>query len=365
VDTNSFDQLFLGRLRGDEPALADLTSGMSSVGIALWSGADSGYPGITPFEDAALTVVEANWPAYANFAGYRGPFSKLQLAALVAASATNDAGRKSLTDSYGNWFIAHGGVADVTGGASLPSLAHLTAWLSGWDNLNAAVAAPTGQYLYDTEEKIHLAIVATAMVGEWVALSALTDIITGFVTKNLVAAAVGASTAFRAWSAEEETFSTALRAGLNTFLEARHASNYDEVVNLVKDSIALNGKVNDILSLPGKIEQASKDVKGAAARAELQYYLRVLRNTFHGAVARLMQEHMIVTADLQPHWQDSVSAVNQVTTDPGAYLVVPPGSYGHAVPVPPQVVRGEPVYRGIPVTFVEAVVFSQFFRSLH
>ena len=362
VDTNVFDQLFLGRLRGDGPALVDLMTGLSPADVALWSASDGGYAGITPFQGAVLNVVEDNWAAYADLAAYRGPFTKVQLAAIMAAATTNDTGRQVLTDSFGSWFISHGGTPDVTGGASMPSVAHLTVWLTSLANLNAAVAAPTGQYLYSTENLVHLGMVIARMVALWGATSLVTDAIVGLISKPLIAAAVGASAAYRAWSLEEQTFSAALQAGLTTYSEARNASDYEQVVNLIEAGTKLEGHVKDVLSLRGDVGSALKKAKGYAAKVELRYYLDIVGNAFHEAVARLMQEHMIVTTDFQPHWQDMQAAVDEVTANPGGYLVVPPGASGRSVPAPPQVLEGQPAYRGIPVSFVAAVVYSQFFQ---
>ena len=363
VDTNVFDQLFLGRLRGNESALADLLAPVSPDEIARWSDVDSGYPGVSPFEQAALTVVEGNWNGYANLAHYRGPFTKAQLAYLISAAATSNGGRASLTNSAGAWFLAHGGVPDVSGGASMASVASLAAWLSSLSNLNAAIAVPTAQYLYRTEALIHLAQVAAAEIGVWGVLSIVGDVIVGLITKPLVAAATGAITVARVWTAEETTFSTALRAGLTSYSFARRARDYDEMVRLIEDSYDLQGNINDLLNLPGQINPTVKNVRNYAAKVELTYLLHVVGNTLHEAVARLMQEHMIVTNGLQPFWQNSTAAVDQVVDHASGYLVVPPGASGNTVPPPPQVLAGQPSYRGVPVSLVEAIVVTQFIAA--
>jgi hypothetical protein len=338
----SLDQSFMGGVAKSSVASTNLVGGLTETQIDDWSQTDQGFfASYGPFEQLAIAAVMGNWQGYANYAAYPGPLTVKQLAGLMYAATRDNTGLGIVSDSMQSWFRAHGGQPSLT------NAAQLTSWVAQLTNLNGAVASPTGAYLQNIEDWLEAGEFVAKTVAEtasgYVAGAFVTDVVWGWMTAS-DASAIAASTfasAFDAGLTFEDAFgaaTTAYDTSVETETEMLKAAGevYDEYRDLIDDNQKLSSAIDNMNATNG-------------IKSETGYYFSIMSNTYHEAVARLIQEGLIVNSESQPV-PATVSEVDYIMKNASVFFVKSPNTAGSNGP-------------GIPVTVVQAAVYSIFMAS--
>src|SRR5579875_152137 len=276
-----YQSVLLSGLASSPTAATNFVQGLTLDQLEAWSQQNQGIDHET--EDVALAAVEANWQWYANHLRYAGPLSPSQLAGIMYAATRDNYGRATVTNQIGPWFIAHGGTPTV----SNPQ--ELDAWTIPLTNMNGAVARPTGAYLQSAQDWIQ--------AGKYAATTLAEEAVSFMIGKLLVEPIVGILSARVISSLEFGEFAR-LYAESNDFLEALvGAARYGEsLAQLEERGLTLYKVLNSLTGDEQKLDGAIDNQRGTTdgIKAEQIYYFAIIKNTEHEAIARLVQEGLVV-----------------------------------------------------------------------
>jgi len=326
-DTGASDAALMPQLSALPNASSIFLSQLSVDQINTWNNNDNGGSGV--FSQVAVSVVNANWDAFANPSLHNGALTPGQFAAAMTAATQTDQGKQALTDAMGAWFIAHAGApsGDPTS---------VRAWVAQLVNMNGAIASPTGAHLQSALDWIEGLRRAAEVVGTAGASMLGGELLFGGLS-TAATEAVGASTFADAWDAGltfESSFGAASTAADDTTALVTQAEKLYQATTELRDDSADIQKAIDAMD-------ATDGVKG-----EISYYLVIIHNTYSEAVTRLLQEGLIVDAHGN---RVSASLESTVAKDATSYYIESPqtpGSYD--------------IQQSTPVSVVWAQVLSQF-----
>lgn len=311
------DKQLLQALEGNAVATTDFFHGLGGAEIEHWSQTDQGLFGNTgPIELLAIATISQNWQGYANYAQYHGalclgesvPMCQGQLASIMYAATRNEFGLATVTNQIGPWFIAHGGRPSLTSATAFAE------WIGELTNMNGHVASSTGAYLQNIQDWIWAGQFATQQVEVVAGGYALTEIGVGW----LSAAAAGA---LRAGS-----FFDAYRAGLSLVDALNAVPSGEDVIqtaSLIAKAEKVYTYVDGATNVVKVLEMIHSMKTTAGIKAELRYYFSIIGNTFHEAIARLIQEGLIVTSAGQVVHQQTSAEVDDVLAHGTTFFVQP------------------------------------------
>lgn len=345
--TAGYDLPLLPKIAENSVAVTNFFRGLREGQIENWSNADDSGGILGPFERLAIVEVGLSWQAYANYHAYDGALSGGQLAAIMCAATRDNAGLAAVTNQIGTWFIAHGGEPSLPKTTGAAPMAGLVAWVTELTNMNGHVASSTGADIQRNQDWLWAgwfafdqAALAVASFGVGELVSAFIDWIPAGVVEaigNAVTRVVSPfATSYRdgqaVWAAErgERGF---LTVTTETVAEAKTVLHACDTVYELIDGVHNEAQllVDHLNTSPG-------------VKYEIQYYLQIMQNTYHEAVARLMEEGLIVNSQGQVVPLNNAAAVDHVMSNA-------PDFYVRATNV---------TSTGIPVTIVAETVFGAF-----
>ena len=310
-------------LANDPQGATYFLSDLPASDISTWSQNDEGlfttarcsYQGQTVqcFQQAALAAVNNNLMGYADWPDYPGPLSPQQLSAAMYAAERDTYGEGTTTNFIGPWFIRYGGRPD--GG----SLLSVILWTLPLVNLNGAVASPTGAYIQNAQDWLNAGWFAAKTLfaaGVSLLLAPVVPFMAGVLVEGPVFDAVYAA-GFAEAMAEADTvvevesafLRAAIDAGEIAELDTKLVTSLYQMYILTKQILSVEGNYNDIISGNSGVDQ------------ETQYYFAIMVNTFHEAIARLIQLHLLLNPSGQQVNTNSFSQVSNITYHPAGYTI--------------------------------------------
>jgi hypothetical protein len=321
----SFGDAWLMSALTEHPDAADFFVASLQPGeIEQWSSTDqglsSGIPTLdgTPlctyrgnasqcFEAVALSVAYSSLMGYADYPEYAGPLKIAQLGSVMFAAERDFSGEMTATNFIAPWFIQFGGTPD---GANAVSVVN---WVAPLVNINGAVAAPTGAYIYNAQHWLSIGWTIAGVllqVAGTLLLGPALDVMVDVVGDSVAAATVGATfaSAFEDSGTFWEAWETATEAG-------------ESATSLLKLSYQIYAKTSDILTAKGDYENLV--TSGTTAQQnEAIYFLGQMVTTFHEATAALINNGMLLNSSghVVPK-EESIAEGNNIVANPLQYSI--------------------------------------------
>ena len=308
-------------LANDPQGATYFFSALPASDISTWSQNDQGLfttarcstHGVTVqcFQQAALAVVNNNLMAYADWPDYPGPLSPQQLSAAMYAAERDTYGEGTTTNFIAPWFIRYGGRPD---GSSLLSV---ILWTLPLVNLNGAVASPTGAYIQNAQDWLNAGWFAAKTLGS-AGISLLLAPVVPFMAGVLVEGpvfdavyAAGFAEAMTEANTVAETESAFLRAAIGASeiapLDTKLVASMYQIYSLTKQILNVEGNFSSIIGGDSGVAK------------ETRYYFNIMTNTFHEAIARLIQLHLLLNPNDQQVNTTSISQISNITYHPAGY----------------------------------------------
>ncbi|MGC2485052.1 MAG: hypothetical protein WA359_02265 [Acidimicrobiales bacterium] len=315
--------------------------------IEKWSTVDQGFLTTAPslggtplctyqgfasqcFEAVALNVAYSSLMGYANYPEYAGPLSIRQLSSVMFAAERDFSGEMTATNFIAPWFIQFGG----TPGANPVSVVD---WVSPLVNINGAIDAPTGAYIYNAQNWLSRGWTVADVLSQVAAtllLGPAIDIMVDVVGERLAASVVETTfaSAFEDSGAFWEAWDTATETGKNA-------------ESLLKLSYKIYDKTSDILTANGDYDNLVNSGT-AAQESEHKYFLGQMVATFHEATADLIKKSMLLNeaGHVVPD-NENAGAVNKTIAEVDAIVTHP---------------KGFTIKGGVPLTLVWTTVWAQY-----
>lgn len=273
----------------------------------------NGTVAVQCFQQAALAVVNNNLMGYADWPDYPGPLSPQQLGQTMYAAERDPYGEEQATNFIAPWFIRYGGQPD--GSNSLSVLL----WALPLVNLNGAVASPTGAYIQNAQDWLNAGWFAAKTLGGLgisLLLAPVVPFMAGLLVEGPVFDALNTAGFLEAINEANDVveiqtamLKAAMEAGEIAELDTRLVEGIYDIYDLTKTILGVEGDFSKIIG------------GNSGVAHETRYYLTIMVNTFHEAVARLIQLHLLLGPDGNQINTASSKQIGNIAYHPAGYTI--------------------------------------------